>query len=158
MGISHSASLALQQALNAQAAGDLPAALDLSNQAVTIGEASVKAGRQGAAYLPIFLVRRSDIERQVHRTDEAAADAARAVSLLQAAAQPGTSSSNLGRAYLALGRALQAESKLDEARAGFRSAAEQLQSTLGPDHPDSRSARQFAAEYLPANKHMPITC
>jgi len=139
-------SLALQQALNAQAAGDLPAALDLSNQAVTIGEASVKAGRQGAAYLPIFLVRRSDIERQVHRTDEAAADAARAVSLLQAAAQPGTSSSNLGRAYLALGRALQAESKLDEARAGFRSAAEQLQSTLGPDHPDSRSARQFAAE------------
>ncbi|MEA2264252.1 MAG: hypothetical protein QOJ51_7077, partial [Acidobacteriaceae bacterium] len=50
----------------------------------------------------------------------------------------------LGRAYLAVGRALQALSKLEEARGAFRSAAEQLEGTLGVDHPDTILARQLA--------------
>jgi tetratricopeptide (TPR) repeat protein len=56
----------------------------------------------------------------------------------------GISSSNLGRAYLAQGRALQALTKLEQARDAFRSAAEQLESTLGVDHPDTILARQLA--------------
>jgi hypothetical protein len=48
------------------------------------------------------------------------------------------------RAYLALASALEAQGKHDEARAAARSAAEQLQNALGPDHPDTRRALQFA--------------
>ncbi len=137
-------SLASEQSLIALARGDLQAAWQLANQAVAIDEAAIKAGGQGAGVLPILLVRRSTVELELRRPDEAAADAARALSLLQASAQPGTFSSNLGRAYLALGRALQAQGKSEEARAAARSAAEQLQNTLGPAHPDTRSARQLA--------------
>jgi serine/threonine-protein kinase len=138
------ASLASERALIAQAAGDLGAALRLASQAMDIAEASVKAGRQGADFLPTLLLRRSDLKLQLRRPDEAAADATRGLSLLQTAAQPGTFSSTLGRAYLTLGRALQAQGKPEEARAALRSAVQHLQSALGPDHPDTRAARQLA--------------
>ena len=75
---------------------------------------------------------------------EVEADAARALEQFRAAVQPGTFSSYVGAAYLKLGAALQAEGKTDEARAAFRSAAEHLQATLPPDHPDTRNARQLA--------------
>jgi len=137
------ASLASERARNAQASGDLSTALDLANQAMAIAEASVKAGRQGVDNLPILLVHRSDIELQLRRPDEAAADAARALTMLQQAAQPGTLSSTLGRAYFALGRALLGQGHRDEGRAALRSAVEHLQSALGSDHPETRSARQL---------------
>lgn len=137
------ASLASERALNAQAAGALPLALKLSEQAVAIVEALTEAGRQGADRLPMLLTRRSNVELQAQRLDDAVADAARAVSVLQKNAEPGTFSSTGGRAYLALGRALQAQGKRDEARAAFRSAAEHLQSALGPDHPDAQTARRL---------------
>ncbi len=94
--------------------------------------------------MPTILVSRSDTERQLGQTEEAAADASRALGLLQAATQPGKLSSALGRAYLTLGRALQSQGKRDDAHAAFRSAAENLQDAVGPDHPDTRSARQLA--------------
>jgi Tetratricopeptide repeat len=53
-------------------------------------------------------------------------------------------SGDLGRAYLTLGRALQAQGKRDESRAALRSGAEHLQNALGPDHPDALAARQLA--------------
>ncbi|MBV8709116.1 MAG: protein kinase [Acidobacteriaceae bacterium] len=137
------ATLASERALNAQAAGDLPLALQLSERAVAIVETLAKAGRQGADRLPLVLTRRSDIELQTQRLDNAVADAARAVSVLQKNAEPGTFSSTCGRAYFALGRALQAQGKRDEARAAFRSAAEHLPSALGPDHPDAQTARRL---------------
>ncbi|HCC57232.1 MAG TPA: hypothetical protein DEQ47_08195 [Solibacterales bacterium] len=137
------ASLAMQQALLAKARGDLPAALDVANQSVAITEALIKSGRHGADLLPNFLVGRSDIELELGRPDQAAADAARALSMLQKAAQPGTFSGNLGRAYLALGSARRAQGKASEAEAALRSAVQQLQSALGPDQPDSRRARQL---------------
>ena len=133
-----------ERALNAQAAGDLRTALDLTNQAMGMLEASVKAGRQGGQFVQVLLRRRSAIELQLGRADDAAADAAQCLSQLQARAQPGTYSSTLGRAYLTLGRALQAQGKREEARAAFRAASEHLQNTLGPDHPDTRGARQLA--------------
>jgi serine/threonine protein kinase len=140
------ASLASQQALNAQARGDGGAALEFANQAVALAEPLVNAGRAGAYYLRVFLVRRSEIELQLGRRNEATADAIRAVNQLQADAPPGTFSSYLGRAYLALARALDAQGKRDEARAAARSAAEQLQNALGPDHPETRAARRFSSD------------
>jgi hypothetical protein len=37
-----------------------------------------------------------------------------------------------------------AQGKTDEARAAARTAVEHLQSAVGPDHPDTRSAWQLA--------------
>lgn len=138
------ASLMLEQALIRQGRGDLSTAMDQANQALAIAEASAKTSGQGADFVPTILVTRSDIERQVGRTDDAVADAGRALGLLQDAAQPGKLSSTLGRAYFTLGRALQAQGRRDEARAAFHSAAENLQDAVGLDHPDTRSARQLA--------------
>jgi tetratricopeptide (TPR) repeat protein len=94
--------------------------------------------------LPLLLIRRSAVELEAKRSDDARTDAARALSLLQATSQPGTFSSNLGRAYLTLAQALQAEGKRDQAQAAARSATEQLQNTLGSDHLEVRAARQLA--------------
>ncbi|HEY6376320.1 MAG TPA: protein kinase [Edaphobacter sp.] len=138
------ASLASDRAVIAQARGDLEAARDLSSEAVAISEAAMKDGRLGGDYLPTFLVRRSDIELQLGHADQAEADAARALSLLQASAQVGAFSSTLGRAYLTLGRGLQSQGKRDEAHAAFRSAAEHLENALGPDHPDTLIALRLA--------------
>jgi hypothetical protein len=57
-------------------------------------------------------------------------------------------SSDVGYAYLARGRALQALGKPEEARAAFVSAIEHLRATLGPDHPDTQTARQLAQPEL----------
>jgi hypothetical protein len=65
--------------------------------------------------------------------------------MLQSTTAAGSPSSTLGRAYLAHGRALQALSRSEEARKAFRSAAEQLEGTLGVNHPDTILARQLAA-------------
>jgi serine/threonine protein kinase len=140
------ASLMSEQALLAEARGDLHTALDLANQAMTLGETTVKAGGEGSFYLPVFLLRRSDLELRLGRADEAMADAARALAVLQEAAQPGTFSSGLGLAYLARGRALRVQGKHEDARVALQSAAEQLHNSLGPDHPDTRIARQLASD------------
>ena len=138
------AALTTEYSLQASARGDLPAALQLANQAVAIAEASMKTGRGGGDYLSSALTPRSEIERQLGRADDAATDAVRALKILQSSAEPGTLSSFLGHAYYTLGRALQAQGKPEEARAAFHSATENLQTTVGPDHPDTRSARQLA--------------
>jgi tetratricopeptide (TPR) repeat protein len=137
------ASLTSERSLNAFERGDLPTALQLANQAMTIAEASIKAGGSPAP-LPVFLVRRSLVELKSLQIGQAVDDAARALNLLKAAAQPGTFSSTLGRTYLALGQALLAQDKGDDARSALRSAAEHLQSSLGPDHADTLRARQLA--------------
>jgi tetratricopeptide (TPR) repeat protein len=138
------ASLAWQQALNAQARGDLQTALDLANQAVAIADAAIKNGREGAGYLQSYLVSRSDIQRELGRTDAAAADAGRALKITLDATQAGTFSTAPGRAYVALGRALQEQGKREEARVAFRSAVEHLESALGPDHAETQAARELA--------------
>jgi tetratricopeptide (TPR) repeat protein len=127
--------LASSQALLASGKGDQQRALLLG---------AIKIGGQGADQLPIVLIRRASIELQAERPSQAAADALRAVNLLQSAAPKGTFSSHTGTAYLELGQSLQAEGKVEEARGAFRSATEHLEKTLGPDDPRSRAARQFA--------------
>lgn len=138
------AALAADKATVAEGQGDLAKAAQLADEAVAIGEATIKAGQEGAVWLPTFLTRRSTIQLEAGHTDQAVTDASRALSLLTPVSETGTSSQRLGRAYLALGRALQFQGKTDEAQAAFRSAAEQLEPTLGPDHPDTRAAQQSA--------------
>jgi hypothetical protein len=70
-------------------------------------------------------------------------DARQAVELLQAGADPGNFSSSNGRAYLALARVLSAEGKVPEARAAAQQASEQLQKTLGPQHPETQAAEEL---------------
>ena len=136
--------LALDRAQNAQARGDLEKAVTLAGQTMEMMGALAKKGRASADYQGKSLVRISGIELQAGHTEEALADASGALPLLQKAALPGRFSADVGEAYLAKGRALQGQGKSEEAHAAFRSAAANLEDALGPDHPDSRAARQLA--------------
>ncbi len=138
------ASLTSERSLIAQGEGDPVTALRLANQALAMDEATIKKGGQGAHLLPVLLVRRSTLELAAGNPDQAAADADRALHLLQASIEPGTFSEHLGRAYLALGLALQAQGKGDDARAAVRLAAEHLEKALGPDNPECRKAYEVA--------------
>jgi len=133
--------LASAQAQVAAGRGDFQTASRLADQSIVITEAAIQGGGQGADLLPILLLRRSAIRLEAGHNAAAGEDAARAVNLLQNALNTATFSSHVGRAYYALGRALKSQGKRSEAQAAFRSAAEQLQNTLGPDHPDTRSAQ-----------------
>ena len=138
--------LASAQARVASGRGDFQSALSLADRSVTLTETAIKNGGQGADLLPILLVRRSTIRLEAGRQVEAAEDAARAVSLLENTLNPETFSSHVGQAYLALGRALKSQGKRSEAQAAFRSASKHLRNTLGPDHPDTRSAQLLVKE------------
>jgi tetratricopeptide (TPR) repeat protein len=80
----------------------------------------------------------------LHQAQQAAADADRALTLFRKAIDDGSSSSRIGRAYLAQGRVLQQEGRLNQAREAYSLAAKHLDNTLGPNDPDSRMARQSA--------------
>jgi tetratricopeptide (TPR) repeat protein len=143
------ASLLSEKAQLALARGDTGTALDLMNQAVPIAEASVKAGQLGADLLPVLLIYRSDMERQLGRVDEAIATANQALGRIEEAAQPGTFSVLAGHAHLALGRALQTKGKGDDAIADFRRAAEHLEKSLGADNAEAHTALQMVASKAP---------
>jgi serine/threonine-protein kinase len=131
-----------EKAVNAMLTNDMPAALELANRGVMIVEAAIKAGGEGDYYLPRLLTRRSNVSLAAGHFADAGADATRAITLLTKDLEPGQSSSHLGYAFLALGRALEAHGKLSEARAAYRSAAGNLEVTVGKDHPDYRAAQQ----------------
>jgi len=78
------------------------------------------------------------------RFDQAAADARRELELERKATGDDGDYSGVGRAYLMLGRALDGEGKTEEARAAFEAALEQLEPSLGTDHPKTREARDHA--------------
>jgi serine/threonine protein kinase len=138
------ASLTSERSLIAQGEGNPVTALRLASDAITMDEKAIKNGGQGAHLLPVLLVRRSTLELAAGNPDQAAADADRALHLLQASIEPGTFSEHLGRAYLALGLALQTQGKREDARAAVRSAAEHLEKALGPDNPEFRKAYEVA--------------
>jgi serine/threonine-protein kinase len=136
--------LAEQRSLIALANGNVDTAASLANQAVSMDEAAIATGGDGAHDLPGLLTSRSTIQLAASHADIAAADARRAVKLLEPKMQAGSCSSVLGRAYLALGRALSSQGKPEEARRAFRSALFHLQTTVGSDHPDTRTASRLA--------------
>jgi tetratricopeptide (TPR) repeat protein len=71
-------------------------------------------------------------------------DALQAINSLQASLGADARSADIGKAYFQMGRALDARGKKDEARAAFRTAAEQLEKTLGTNHVETRAARELA--------------
>src|SRR2546426_5343834 len=94
-----------------------------------------------------FLLDRTNLELQMGRPDEAAAHAARALALNQTAAGPGATSSDIGSASLALGRALLGQGKRTEAHAALSLAVEHLTLTLGADHPSTRLATRLSSAF-----------
>ena len=130
-------SLASVQALLASGTGDFRKAQLLADHSVNIVEAASKSGKAGSDFLPIALLRRAAVESASGRPDQAEGDVRRALTQLQSQNPSGEFSSVIGRAYLALGRALQAQGKPNDARAAFRSAGagSNRQPTLGPDSP-----------------------
>jgi eukaryotic-like serine/threonine-protein kinase len=136
--------LAAELALNARAAGDLRKAKRLIDDAINTMEALGRAGRGSPEYEGKMLTQRSEIEFQLGQTADAVADASRGLPMVQQASVPGGSSVDVGRANLVLGRGLQAQGKSEPAQAALRSAAENLEATLGLDHPDTVEARQLA--------------
>ncbi|HEX4772355.1 MAG TPA: protein kinase [Bryobacteraceae bacterium] len=139
------ASLASEKSLLAQAEGNLQTSFDLANEAIAISEASIKANDSGPDYLQILSMRRSSVEFDMHKFAEAELDAQRALTIGRGIVQPGAFSCNLGWEYLALGRALQAQSQYGDARAALEAAVEHLEHTLGQDHPDAQRARKLLA-------------
>jgi serine/threonine protein kinase/lipopolysaccharide biosynthesis regulator YciM len=129
--------------------GDLPSAAHFAREAVETDEASIRRIGQCAALLSSLLVSKSGIDLKDGQREEAESDARRAIKLLEEREDPSILSSNVGRAYLALALALEAESKPDEAQVAARKAYANLQTTLGPDQPDTQSARQLTNSRLP---------
>jgi serine/threonine-protein kinase len=138
------AELTSDRALLAQAEGKVSAALQLADEAVTVDEAAVRSGNEGQAVLPILLNRRAAIEVEAGQPNKAKIDADRSLSLLQASLGSDAFSVHIGAAQMALGRALLAQGESQEAQVAFRSAMEHFEQTLGPDHRDTRTARQLS--------------
>jgi tetratricopeptide (TPR) repeat protein len=130
--------------------GDLPSAAHFAKEAIEIDEASIRRIGQCAAMLSTLLVSKSGVDLKSGQRDEAASDAGRAIKLLEEREDPSILSSNVGRAYLALALALEAEGKPDEAQGAARKAYANLQTTLGPDQPDTQSARRLTNSRLPS--------
>jgi eukaryotic-like serine/threonine-protein kinase len=132
--------LAREQALLAQARGDLRTAGEALDRALAIVERDERLVYPRAA----LLLRRSDLALQKGRVAEAIRDATRGLELSKQIAEAGTPSAGLGAAYLSLGRALRAQGETAQAGAAFAAALEQLRPTLGPDHPETRVAAESA--------------
>jgi serine/threonine protein kinase/lipopolysaccharide biosynthesis regulator YciM len=131
--------------------GDLPSAAHFAREAVEIDEASIRRIGQCTALLSTLLVSKSAMDLKSGQWEEAASDARRAIKLLEDGEDPSILSSNVGRAYLALAVALEAEGKPDEAQPAARKAYGNLQTTLGSDQPDTKRARQLTNTHLPSH-------
>ena len=131
--------------------GDLPSAAHFATEALELGEASMRRIGQCANLVTTLLVSRSSIDLKGGQREQAVSDARRAIKRLEEAEDPSILSSNVGRAYLALAQALEAEGKPDEAQLAARKAYANLQTTLGSDQPDTRSARQLTNSRLPSH-------
>jgi eukaryotic-like serine/threonine-protein kinase len=139
------ASLAADRAKIAAGEGDQALALQFANQSVAIAEATLKAGGEGRFAFPGYLLNRSSIELASGSLEQASADANRALTFLGSNAQPNSFSSTLGYAHLWVARTMDAQGKRDKAREEAALAAENLEKCLGPDHPDTRAAREIAS-------------
>jgi len=137
------AALSSERSRLAMAKGDVASALRYADEAIAIDEASIRNMGQCAAYLPTLLVRRSHVERRAQRLELAAADAKHALELILDQSESGMHSSNIGRAYLALALSSKAPGRSAESQEAFQKAFENLQDTLGPLHPETRSAREM---------------
>jgi serine/threonine-protein kinase len=137
------ASLSSERALIAMERQDFPTALQHIDESIATIEACVKAGKAGGYLLPLLYTYRSSINLALGRAIDADADANQALASLHSHEDATEVSSELGGAYLTQARALAAQSKTGEARAAASRALAQLQGSLGPNHPDTQSARSL---------------
>jgi serine/threonine-protein kinase len=140
------------QAMVAANHGQYAQAAKLADQSIATTDEVIKNGGDGYDYLPVLLLRSASVHMKAGRPDDAAAAANRAISLIQSSIAPGAHSSYLGKAHLALARALAEQGKNDEAQAAYRLAGENLRETLGTDHPDTRIARELATMASPRHR------
>jgi tetratricopeptide (TPR) repeat protein len=115
--------------------------MEEADRAVAIADASSRRDTN----LARNLVRRSEIAYSAGRLDRAIADAEAALRLELRGLQPGDFSNVTGSCYLALGRALQQQYRIAEARVAFASAIEHLRPSVGAEHPATRSAAAYLA-------------
>ncbi len=139
------ASLRFRRSMVEELRGANATAFELADSAVALAEEHMREGGEGAAFLPILLVRRSEAAARLGRADGAAADARRALLLLEQQVRPGAYSAHIGRAQLALGRALSASGERDGAAAALQAAATHLSKTLGADHGEAREASRLGS-------------
>jgi serine/threonine-protein kinase len=138
------AAISGQRGMIAMEKHDLPAAQQLTDEAIAIVEAAVKKGGEGAFYLPTLYSQRSAIDLVLGRADQAETDADKALTALNADNGAGVVSSKLGLVYLARARARSAEGKSQQARTDATLAFEQLQKSIGSECPDTVSAQRLA--------------
>ncbi|HZP64483.1 MAG TPA: serine/threonine-protein kinase [Terriglobales bacterium] len=138
--------LASELAQNALVSGEPLKARQLADQALEIAQGWQKKSHGSGYYEGRFLLQRSAILLKLNQPNEALADASRAVAIFQQVSISGKSSSDLGRAYLAQGYALQQQGKRPESRAAFRLGAQQLENALGSDAAEFRVAQQLARD------------
>ena len=132
--------LPMYRAQIASGRGDHSTAVAEADRAIALTESN----SQRLDYLPRFLLRRAELNLAAGRFDEARADAERARAMEQQTAPSDEYSSSIGRSHLTTGRALQAQGRIEEARAAGAAALRQLEPTLGADHPKTRAARRLA--------------
>jgi len=138
------AGLASERSQTLELEGDTDRALDLANLAIRDCEVVSQQGKACAQYLPNLLRHRASIEISLRQFAPAESDARRALQLLLQQSRPGEFSQWIGQAYLTLARCLTAEGREAEGRATAQRAADQLEKSVGADHPDTRSARELA--------------
>jgi serine/threonine protein kinase/tetratricopeptide (TPR) repeat protein len=136
--------LASERSQTLELQGDTARALDLANLAIRICEEATQQGKACAQYLPSLLRRRASIETALRQFAPAESDARQALQLLLQQSRPGEFSQSTGHAYLTLARCLTARGQDAEGRAMAKLAADQLEKSVGADHPDTRSARELA--------------
>jgi len=136
-GHPYHAIFAMQQAMLAHARGDLEGARAGFDRAVSQADPTARF---------VVHLRRSEFNLATQRPADAAADAAQALAAAQQDADPGTLSSRIGLAHLALARALREQGKVADARAAAAAAVEHLEPTVGADHAAARAARELAGE------------
>ena len=144
----HVAFAAVQRgyATAALARGDLPAALDYTSAAIGLFDTSIKAGGPASTRSPACSAAASTSSGNSVRSTRRCRTPSRALTLALAHVAPGSLSALVGRAQLARGRALEAQGKPAEAAADYEAAVRQLETTVGPDCPETQAARQLAAD------------
>jgi tetratricopeptide (TPR) repeat protein len=134
------ASTTSERALLEQARGDISRARADADRAVALAEAS----SQHRQYLPLTLLRRSQLELAMRQFEPARADAGRALDLYVATFGSDVLSNRVGRCHLMIARALIGLGRPAEARTALTTALANLEPTEGADHPETREARRLA--------------
>jgi serine/threonine protein kinase len=130
--------LRMQSALLAEHRGDKGGAQRLADEAVALFESIPTRSYQ----FPIALVQRAGLEQRAGRYPAALADATRALKIYDRTFGDSVRSASVGDAWMAAGLASAATGDNQSARQRFAYAADHYESSLGPDHAKTQTARR----------------